>query len=92
MDIGLAPVDTEDGRMVLATIADITQRTEDEKDRARLAAIVNVSHDAIIGKTIEGEITSWNAGAERIFGYTAEEAIGQPISMLLPPDRPDEVD
>jgi PAS domain S-box-containing protein len=57
---------------------------------AYLAAIVESSDDAIIGKTLDGIITSWNAGATRIFGYTAEEMIGQPISLLVPADRPDD--
>jgi PAS domain S-box-containing protein len=62
-----------------------------EEERARLAAIVESSDDAIIGKTLEGTITSWNKGAERIYGYSAEEAVGEPISMLVPTERPDEV-
>jgi PAS domain S-box-containing protein len=57
---------------------------------AYLAAIVESSDDAIIGQTLDGIITSWNAGATRIFGYTAEEMIGQPISLLVPADRPDD--
>jgi PAS domain S-box-containing protein len=56
-----------------------------------LAAIVNSSDDAIIGKTIDGVITTWNPAAERMYGYTAEEIIGQPITVLCPPDRVAEI-
>jgi PAS domain S-box-containing protein len=62
-----------------------------EEERARLAAIVESSDDAILGKTLDGIITSWNKGAERIYGYSQEETVGQPISMLVPPERPDEI-
>ena len=58
-----------------------------ELAQARLAAIVESADDAIISKTLEGVITSWNKGAERIFGYTADEAIGQPVTILFPPDH-----
>jgi PAS domain S-box-containing protein len=69
----------------------ITERKLAEETRARLAAIVESSEDAIIGKALDGTILSWNLGAERIYGYSAQEAVGMPISMLLPPDRPDEI-
>lgn len=58
---------------------------------SRLASIVESSDDAIIGKTLDGTILSWNPGAERIYGYSQKEMIGQPISVLVPPDHPDEV-
>jgi PAS domain S-box-containing protein len=55
-----------------------------------LSAIVESADDAILSKNLNGVIDSWNLGAERLFGYTAEEAIGKPIAMLIPPDRIDE--
>src|SRR5579871_4274130 len=59
--------------------------------QAQLAAIVESSDDAIIGKTLDGVITSWNGGAERLYGFTAEEAIGKSIGMIFPADSPDEL-
>ncbi len=61
-----------------------------EVSSARLAAIVEFSDDAIISKDLNGIITSWNKGAEKLFGFTAREAIGQPVSLLIPEDRADE--
>ena len=58
--------------------------------QARLAAIVESSDDAIVSKTLDGVIMTWNTGAERIFGYTPEEAIGKPILLIIPDDRKDE--
>src|SRR6185369_14942981 len=55
-----------------------------------LAALIESAEDAIVSKTLDGIITSWNRGAERIFGYTAEEAIGKPITIIIPPDHLDE--
>lgn len=72
------------------TFRDVTSRYLGEINSRRLAAIVTGSEDAIISKNLQGVITSWNEGAERIFGYTPEEAINQPVTMLIPPDRLEE--
>lgn len=77
-------------RQYIAIRADVTQRVLAEEARNRLAAIVDSSDDAIISKTLTGVITSWNLGAQKVFGYSAAEAIGKPLSMLIPPDRLDE--
>jgi two-component system cell cycle sensor histidine kinase/response regulator CckA len=60
------------------------------RDLGRLAAIVETSYDAIVGRTPEGVVTTWNEGAERVFGYTAEEMIGRSVDVLVPADREDE--
>jgi PAS domain S-box-containing protein len=81
------PILDDNGTMVgaLNVLVDTTdEHTGDEN--FYLAAIVASSDDAIVSKTLEGRVTSWNAGAERIFGYTAEEMIGQPITRIIPPD------
>ena len=76
---------------ILAYLRDITERSQVRETNARLAAIVQSSYDAIIGKDLIGTMVSWNKGAEKIYGYTAEEAINKSISILVPPDHFDEV-
>ncbi|MCX6683894.1 MAG: PAS domain S-box protein [Methanoregula sp.] len=71
-------------------IRDITDRRRAEEMRSHLAAIVENSDAAIIGITLDGIITSWNTGAERIYGYSAQEVVGRNISLLVPPDLPDD--
>ena len=73
------------------TTLDVTDRKQAEETTGRLAAIVESSDDAIIAKTLEGIILSWNHGAEKLYGYSAEEAVGKSISMLVPPEQPDEL-
>jgi PAS domain S-box-containing protein len=89
-EISLASVETSAGKLVTAAIRDVTDRKRAEELGSRLAAVVDSSDDAIIGKTLAGVITSWNKGAERIFGYTEAEALGRPIAMLIPEGRKDE--
>lgn len=72
------------------TVRDVTAERQSEP-AARLAAIVESSDDAIVGKTLSGIITSWNEGARRLFGYSADEMIGQPIQRIMPPDRVDDM-
>jgi PAS domain S-box-containing protein len=70
--------------------SEVAVRKRTEEMRERLAAIVDSSDDAIISKTLDGTISAWNGGAEKIFGYSASEAVGKPMLMLLPPERIDE--
>lgn len=82
---------TDEDRLLLSVVANqasvVLQRLRAEVAQALLAAIVESSQDAIVSKTLDGIITSWNAGAEHLFGYSADEAVGQPITLVIPPDR-----
>jgi len=84
-----APIRPAEGPLqgVVLVFRDITEQREHEHTLFRLAAIVESSEDAIVTKTFDGVITSWNPGAERMFGYLASEAVGRPITVLFPPDR-----
>ncbi|MBC9913403.1 PAS domain S-box protein [Chitinophaga varians] len=86
------PIFDEQGRVTGAVnmLIDITELRAAEIHMARLAAIVQGSDDAIISKTLDGIITTWNPGAEKLFGYTSEEAIGQSIMLLIPEERAQE--
>jgi PAS domain S-box-containing protein len=81
---------TDDEPLVLPVAADLTDFKRAEEIRAQYAAIVESSDDAIIAKDLNAVISSWNAAAERVFGYTEHEAIGQPITMIIPADLYDE--
>jgi two-component system, LuxR family, sensor kinase FixL len=98
VEIGLNPIETDEGMMVLAAIVDITERKtaelalRDGEHRLRsLGAIVEFSNDAIISSTLDGIVTSWNKAAERIFGYTAEEMIGQSMLRLAASGQDDDM-
>jgi PAS domain S-box-containing protein len=87
VDISLSPLPTEQGILLTAAIRDMTERKRAEEARALLATIVESSDDAIFAQTLWGTILSWNRAAERMYGYTAEEAIGMTVAELAPPDR-----
>jgi PAS domain S-box-containing protein len=91
-DVIAEPMRNETGAVVGLTAAavDVTAHALSVEVQATLAAILESSDDGIVGKNLQGTIISWNAGAERVFGYPASEAIGQSITMLLPPDRLEE--
>jgi PAS domain S-box-containing protein len=89
-----APIKQKGGEIigVVLVFRDISTRKLVEEERAFAASIVESSDDAIIGKSLEGMILSWNAGAERMYGYTAEEVMGQHISLLAPNERKIEIE
>src|SRR5450631_2963662 len=94
VNISLSHIDSEDGLLMLAAVRDVTdsERSRQRQDLAsRLAAIVENSGDAIIGKTVDGIVTSWNPAAETMYGYSGEEIIGRSIELLSPQDLADEM-
>jgi len=90
MDLSVSEVHLASRRIFTGFVRDITERKEAEKALLHYAALVEFSDDAIIGKTLDGHITSWNGGAEMVFGYSAREMTGKHISVLIPDDRKDE--
>ncbi len=86
------PIHDAQGQLVgaLNVLVDISDRKRAEEDQALLAAIIESSDDAIVSKALDGSILSWNRGAERLYGWTAEEVAGKSIMLIIPPDRRDE--
>jgi PAS domain S-box-containing protein len=82
------PVPTPGGKLMIGGVGiEMTERIRAERDAARLAAIVQSSEDAIYSRTLDGIVTSWNAAAERIYGYSEQEAVGRHVEFLIPPDH-----
>jgi PAS domain S-box-containing protein len=92
LDVQTAVTRSDDGvlRGAVVVFRNATREVRAEAESARLGAIVASSTDAVIGKTLDGRITNWNRAAQDLFGYTAEEAVGRLIQMLIPPEREDE--
>ncbi|MDQ4049168.1 MAG: PAS domain S-box protein, partial [Actinomycetota bacterium] len=78
-------------RRMFGTEQDVTEQKEAEEAQRQMAAIVDSCEEAIIGEALDGTIVSWNRGAQRMYGYTASDALGEPVTMLVPADRRDEV-
>jgi PAS domain S-box-containing protein len=92
IDDSAAPIRDEQGRVHGAVVVfrSVAERRHAERERHRLAAIVDSSQDAIVSKTLDSVVRSWNAAAEEMFGYSAAEMIGEPITRLIPPERVEE--
>ncbi|MGW3264855.1 PAS domain S-box protein [Streptomyces sp. NPDC001056] len=91
VEISLSPMETADGLLVSAAVRDVSDRKAAEARINELAALVESSQDAILAKTLDGDITYWNAAAAELYGYTAEEAIGRHVSMLAPTELQDDI-
>jgi PAS domain S-box-containing protein len=87
VEISLSPLETEDGLLVSAAVRDVSDRKAAEERISQLALIVESSQDAILTTTLDGAITFWNMAAARVYGYSAEQAMGQHVSVLAPPGQ-----
>lgn len=90
IEASISVVEIDGQKIFTAILRDATEKFRAGESQARLAAIIESSNDAIIGKNLEGIVTSWNQGAEKTFGYSREEMLGQPLARLIPPDRLEE--
>ncbi|MGA7194925.1 MAG: PAS domain S-box protein [Anaerolineales bacterium] len=91
LEASISQAETEGKKTFTAILRDITERQQAEQELRFMASIVESATDAIIGKTAEGIIVSWNPGAEKLYGYKASEVIGKSISIISPPEKPDEI-
>lgn len=91
VDISLAAIETDQGRLATAFIRDISERRHGEIAARQLAAIVESSDDAIISNDLDGTIETWNLGAKRMYGYSAEEVVGRSVALLVPPNFADDL-
>ena len=91
LELSISRFTKNDKHVFTCIVRDITERKRAQESLLRLAAIVESSSEAIIGNTLDGTIITWNPGAKRLFGYTAEEAIGRHLTIVVPADRADEV-
>ncbi|HET9443367.1 MAG TPA: PAS domain S-box protein [Acidimicrobiales bacterium] len=92
VEISLSPLETEDGMLISSAIRDVTERRRAEQDASHFRAVVESSHDAIIGKDLQGVVTSWNTAAERLYGFSRSEVVGRSVSVLLPPGHEDDLE
>jgi PAS domain S-box-containing protein len=91
VDVSLSHVETTGGMLVTSHIRDITERKRTEELASHMASIVEASDDAIFASSLDGTVVSWNSGAERLYGYKADEVVGRPAAILVPPERADEL-
>ena len=87
VELAITALKVESSPVFMGYLRDITERKCNEEASGHLAAIVESSEDAIVSKDLNGIITSWNVGAERLFGFSSEEAVNKPITIIIPPDR-----